>query len=117
MNETDLLHAFMRAAHLALPDEVRLFRRNIINVRSIHGTQVRNGIKGQCDAYAVQRGGRHIEIEAKSATGRIEAEQAKWRALCERFAIPYLLLVARSGEDSKVTVDRWVEEFKACLTK
>ena len=44
MNELAYQHAFVQAAPYHLP--VRLYQRNIINTRTIHGTRVRNGAPG-----------------------------------------------------------------------
>lgn len=113
MNETDLLHLFIERVPFVMP-EVRVFRRNIINVVTKHG-RVRNGIKGQSDAYAVVKGGRHIEVEAKSATGSLTKEQRAWLAFCEAFAIPHLVLAARRDESPDETVGRWISELQTVV--
>jgi hypothetical protein len=116
MNETDLLHLFIQRTPIAIPT-VRVFRRNIINrVVEEHGRkfQLRNGIKGQADAYALVTGGLHIEIETKSATGMREA-QKRWRSFCEERRIPHLVLRAHRGESSTDTVTRWIDELRAVV--
>lgn len=110
LSETDLLHLLIERVPFVMP-EVRVFRRNIINVMTKHG-RVRNGIKGQSDAYAIVRGGRHVEVETKSATGSLTKEQRAWLAFCEKFEIPHLVLTARKGEDSDATVSRWISELQ-----
>lgn len=116
-SETDLLFMFVARAPLALPD-VRVFRRNIINrVVEEHGRKytLRNGIPGQGDAYALVRGGRHIEIETKAAKGRMRDEQWKWRAFCRDWGVPHLVLCAREDEAAEATVERWIAELGAVL--
>lgn len=114
MNETDLLHSFMAAVPHVLPD-ARVFRRNIINATTTFGTRVRNGIKGQADAYCLVRGGLHVELEAKSATGSLSKEQLAWQAFCLRFDIPHLVLAARRNETPNDTVARWVAELRTVV--
>jgi hypothetical protein len=114
MNETDLLHLFIAAAPHTLPD-VRVFRRNIINVETIHGFRARNGIAGQADAYAIFRGGRHVELETKAARGTMRKAQIAWRAWCERWQVPHLVLRAVKGEQPSDTVVRWIAELGAAV--
>lgn len=111
MNETDLLHLFIQQVPFSLPD-VRVFRRNIINVMTVHGQWARNGQPGQADAYAITRGGLHVELEAKAAAGKLAEAQRRWRAWCEDWAIPYLLLRVLTRETPERTVERWVENLQ-----
>ncbi len=111
MNETDLLHTLIERAPHHLP--VRVFRRNIINDVSVRGHRLRNGIKGQADAYAIGRGGKHIEIETKAARGAMREAQEAWRAWCVSWGIPHLVLKAAKNETPEETVGRWIEEMKA----
>ncbi len=112
-SETDLLHSFMAAVPHALP-HARVFRRNVINAKTSFG-RVRNGIKGQSDAYCLVRGGLHIEIEAKSATGSLTKEQLAWQAFCMRFDIPHIVISARRAESPADTVARWVSELRTVV--
>src|SRR5690349_2412214 len=117
MNETDLLHTFIERVPHALPD-VRVFRRNIINrVVEEHGRkfQLKNGIKGQSDAYALVRGGRHVEIETKAASGKMREAQERWRAFCLGWSVPHLVLRARRNETPDETVNRWTDELRAVV--
>lgn len=117
MNETDLLHVFIERAPLTLRD-VRIFRRNIINRVLQEGDRkyaLRNGIAGQCDAYAVMRGGLHVELEAKAAKGRTREAQIRWRSFCEAWRIPYLVIRARADETTDQTVTRWIDELRAVV--
>lgn len=117
LNETDLLHIFIERVPHALP-HCRVFRRSIINRKVTEGGRtfvLRNGIKGQADAYAIARGGRHVEIEMKAAGGSLEKEQKAWRAFCAAFEIPHLVLRAKKDEAPVVTVERWVNELGEIL--
>lgn len=117
MNETDLLHHLIQRAPLAIPG-VRVFRRNIINrVVEEHGRkfQLRNGIAGQADAYALVRGGTHVEIEAKAARGVVREAQERWQAFCLEWGIPHLVIRARRGETPDETVTRWIDELRAVV--
>jgi hypothetical protein len=114
MTEHDLLHAFIERVPYRLP-HARIFRRNIINVETSRGYRVRNGIAGQADAYALVRGGRHVELETKAAAGRLAPVQKAWRAYCASFEIPHLVLRARKDEAPADTVDRWIDELQAVL--
>lgn len=114
MSETQLLHAWIARVPYTLP-HVRIFRRNIINGQLTTGQRVRNGIKGQADAYAICDGGLHVEIEAKSATGRLTEEQKQWQAYCRARRIPHIVLTAGKNETPEETVERWVSEFSALV--
>lgn len=114
MTETQLLHAFIARVPHALPD-TRVFRRNIINGQLTTGQRVRNGIKGQADAYALIHGGLHVEIEAKSARGTLTPEQRNWQSFCAKFDIPHIVLAARINESPDATVERWTDELSACI--
>jgi hypothetical protein len=110
-SETDLGKLLLLAAPYALPN-MRLFRRPILNVRAEKGFHVRAGIPGQADFYAMTRGGGHIEIETKAATGRLEQAQKRWRVLCVEMAVPHLVLRARKDEAPSDTVQRWIQEIR-----
>lgn len=112
-NETDLLHIFIERVPHTIP-HVRVFRRSIINATATAGGRlfrVRNGIEGQADAYAIVRGGGHVEIEAKAAVGRMRDAQKRWREWCQFWAIPHLVIRARRDEAPEETVARWVREL------
>lgn len=118
MNETETLHAFMAEVPYALPF-VRVFRRNIVNAAvEVRGRrfQARAGEKGMADAYAIVEGGRHVEIEAKSARGKLSREQVAWRDQMQRMRVPYLLLQILQGEAPADTVRRWIEELREVAT-
>lgn len=115
MNETDLLHHLILRAPLEIPDLWRIERRNIINVETKHGARVRNGVKGQADAFALTHGGRHIEIETKAARGVLAEAQERWRAACIARGVPHLVLRARRDEAPEDTVSRWIDELRAVV--
>lgn len=119
LSETDLLHVFIERAPFALPG-IHVERRNIINARTDKGYRVRNGIRGQSDAFAVYRG-QHVEIETKAARGALEEAQERWRARCVAPPqggpplCPHLVLKARPQETPDDTVNRWIEELRIAL--
>lgn len=117
MNETALLHTFMLRAPSALSDLWRVERRNIINVQTTHGARVRNGVKGQADAFALFNGGRHVEIETKAARGVLGEAQARWRAACLDHGVPHLILKAHAGEPPDETIERWGVELRAVVER
>ncbi|MDB4946218.1 MAG: hypothetical protein JWP97_5752 [Labilithrix sp.] len=115
MTETELLNLFFERVPAALPD-LRVFRRNVGRFKTFDGDRVVHiGIAGQADAYAIGRGGIHVELEGKAARGALMKRQVAWRAWCERWRIPYLVLRARRGETPDETVTRWLEELRRLL--
>ncbi len=115
MNETDLLHIFIALVPHVIPG-ARVERRNIINTRSEQGYRVRNGIKGQCDAFCVFRG-RHIEIETKAARGVMREAQERWRSWCIASGTPHMVMRANKNESPDDTVNRWAAELRAEIEK
>lgn len=117
LTETDLLHMFIERAPFALP-HVRVFRRNVINRaveidgRTVH---LRNGVPGMGDAYALVLGGRHVELETKSARGKMRDAQESWAEWCHGWGVPHLVLRARRDEAPDQTIARWLEELRAIL--
>lgn len=112
LSETGHLRLFIERAPYVLP--VRIERRNIINrTVQIQGRRVhlRNGIVGQCDAFALVRGGGHVELETKAAKGQMRAAQERWRAWCASWGIPHLVLKARAKESPGDVVNRWIQEL------
>ncbi len=110
MTETETLMRFIAAVPSHLP-HVRVFRRNIVNAdveRNGRHFRAVAGIKGQADAYALVRGGRHVEIETKAAKGRLLQAQIAWRAAMLEMRIPYLLLRIFDGEHVDDTIERWI---------
>lgn len=119
LNETDLLHHLIKRVPFAYP-QARVFRRNIIKrvvVENGRKFMLRNGIAGQSDAYALIRGGMHIEIETKAATGKVREAQERWQDFCRTFGIPHIVLRASKGEFVDDTVNRWIDELRAVVEK
>lgn len=109
-----MLGAFLEAAPFALPT-LRIFRRQVLHVEAVgrdgRRFRVAAAAKGQCDAYALVRGGRCIEIEAKAVRGKLRPAQEAWRDWCRAWEIPWLMLQALPREHPNDTVVRWLEEL------
>jgi len=110
MSEAVLQSAFLLAAPAELPD-LRLFRRNIGAARVGERT-IKFAVTGQSDLYGMWRGGQHIEIELKAATGRLSVEQVLWQQWCQTWGVPHVVLKARKDESEAETVRRWCEEIR-----
>jgi hypothetical protein len=109
--ESTLQSILLLAAPRLLP-EVRLFRRNV-GASKLHGHTVRFGIKGQCDLYALVRGGLHMELEIKTAEGQLSREQRLWRDFCLDMQIPWMLLKANPDEGAPAAAERWCREIES----
>lgn len=107
--EVDYQRALLVRAASEFP-HVRLFRRNVGLVKMSDGRMFRASIPGQCDLYAMARGGWYGEVEVKR-WGKLSAEQEKWRDWCLEWRVPWALLEADKSEAPIETVDRWVEEL------
>jgi hypothetical protein len=105
----------MEAAPMALVD-VRLFRRNVGLIRMEDSRFFRASIPGQCDLYALTRGGGHCEIEVKRF-GKLSKEQEVWRDFCVEWEIPWTLVRVERGEQPGVTIDRWLGELRAFIRR
>lgn len=110
-SELALMVDFLGAASRELPD-IRLMRRQVLNIELEPGLRVRASIPGQADIYGIIRGGRLIEIELKTYRGRLSEAQVRWRSFCQAWGVPYLLLTSLRGEPAHETVARWVAELK-----
>ena len=118
--ESELLAALLLVAPREVP-AMRVFRRNVAFIQikdPEHGKdrKMRFGVKRQCDTYALVAGGLHLELELKSATGRLTPEQREWRSFCATWRIPYRLLFPTPGETPAETVMRWCVEIRELLT-
>jgi hypothetical protein len=113
--ESDLKAALLLSAPRLLPD-LRLFRRQVMRVL-VPDTErvVAIGLKGQADLYGLWRGGRHIELELKTATGVMSRHQLTWQAFYRSWGVPHLVLRGRDGESTEETVRRWVEEISIAM--
>lgn len=115
MGERDLVRLFIEQVPYALP-EARVFQREILNVETAQGWRARAGVAGQADCYALVKGGRHIEIEAKAVKHKWYARQLAWRQFCQEWGIPYLVLKANTGESPTQTVERWIALLRSLCT-
>lgn len=117
MSESDLMRAFLAEATERFP-KLRLFRRNVVAAQ-LGDRFVRAGVRGQADIYGflnrLQGPALPLEIEIKSATGRLTKDQETWRSFCERWGVPYLLLIESPTETASQTVDRWCLLLKQLL--
>lgn len=102
----------LQAAPYALPN-MRLFRRVVVNVEAKQGFRVRAGVKGQCDIYAIARGGRILEVETKARRGVLSPAQLAWQAFCLGWGVPHIVLIEKRGETPDETVNRWLGEIRA----
>lgn len=95
MSESETQQAILREFG-ALP-WLRIWRANVLVARDSTGRIVRAGIKGQADLSGILKGGRRLEIEVKSPTGRQTKEQRAWQRMIEAHQGLYIL--ARSTGD------------------
>lgn len=101
--------ALIRAVLLAIgarPD-LRVWRQNVGVARMPSGRIVRFGIPGAADISGILHGGRRLEIECKSDTGRLSPLQYRFRRVIQHHSGLYIL--ARS-------VDDVLRELPACPT-
>lgn len=116
MLESALKRLFLAELPKMLP-ELRLINRVVGNfeARGRPGSPIRTvnvGIKGLCDLHGWRRGGQAVEVELKSATGRLRPEQLHWRDWCLAWGIQHYVLSARKDETPEQTVARWIEEVR-----
>ncbi len=119
MIETALVKLFIARVPIVLPN-VRAFERTIIDrVVDIHGKKVRlrSGIPGQSDVWALVKGGRHIEIEAKAIHGRMGDDQKRWKAFCDAGWCEHMIVYERETEFPHETVERWCQELRAVVER
>lgn len=113
-SETDYLHDFIARSAIVFRD-VRVIRRNTgaVRIPTLPGEKQRffhSGKAGQCDTYAIGRGGLHYELEGKSLHGQLNPAQKRWRDWCVSWEIPWMLLRPMPGEQPTETVQRWCDE-------
>lgn len=99
--EAELVHAIL--ARFGADPRLRIWRANTGVAFDAKGRAVRFGVPGAADISGILRGGRRIEIEAKSPTGRQSPQQRVWQAMIEAHGGLYVL--ARSVEDVEKAVD------------
>jgi hypothetical protein len=107
LNERSLQNVFRMQLTQAIPT-LRAFVRSVGVFELEDGRVFRAGIKGQCDIYAMARGGLHIELELKAEKGRLTKEQIAWRDFCIEWGVPWLLLQPARGELVEATMERWI---------
>jgi len=115
--EGQLLKSFLEAVPYRIPGCL-VFERPIVNARATAAGRtwhVRSGVPGMADAYCVAPGGKHVEIEGKSARGQLRDAQIAWQKRCAELEIPHLVLRARKGEAPSDTVSRWCDELRSIL--
>lgn len=114
--ESKLLEMLIEQAPFHLP--VRIFLRPIyrrmlaVSPKTGKTFRLNAGFPGQADAYALVKGGRHIELETKSARGEMREAQISWSLWCNGWGIPHLVLRAKAKELPNQTVARWIEEIR-----
>ncbi len=105
--------------HLALGSrlDVRIFRQNTGAARTGKGAVVRFGTVGQADLSGIVMlapfVGIRLEVECKSARGRVSDEQRKWGMMIARFGGIYF--VTRSAEDALAQLDSAIETRRSEL--
>jgi hypothetical protein len=114
MLETELVKLFVAHIPFHIPD-CSPFIRSILDVITNKGYRARAGIPGQADVFVYAKGGKVVEIEAKTATGRVAEAQKSWRARCLYLGIPHMIVRAQKGEKPMDTVLRWISELKGVL--
>jgi hypothetical protein len=116
--ESTLQTALLLAAPRELPD-IRLFRRNVGVARLRGGHTVSFAVAGQCDLYALVRGGKHIEVELKQAGApkRIPPDQQAWADFCLDWGVPHIVLRAAPTETVGDTIVRWCAELRAVVAQ
>ena len=96
MKENEI-QARIIAAIGSRPD-VRIWRANTGAAQMANGQFVRFGIPGQADLSGITADGRRLEIEVKSATGRLRPDQIAFGTMIRKFGGIYI--VARSVEEA-----------------
>jgi hypothetical protein len=91
------IQARIIAAIGSRPD-VRIWRANTGAAQMANGQFVRFGIPGQADLSGITDDGRRLEIEVKSATGRLRPDQIAFGTMIRKFGGIYI--VARSVDEA-----------------
>ena len=105
MTECQVLNVILR--EFGTRPDMRLWRANAGAVR-IGRRFIRFGVPGQADLTGVLTGGRRLEIEVKSPTGRQTPDQRAFQAMIERFGGVYVL--ARAVEDVRRAINAASED-------
>ena len=94
MTEKQIQNAILR--EFGTRPDMRLWRQNTGAAR-VGRRFIRFGVPGQADLTGILPGGRRLEIEVKSDTGRQTDDQRNFQNMIERFGGLYVL--ARSVDD------------------
>ena len=99
MSESDLLRSIME--RLALIPGLLAWRQNT-GVAKAHGFRIRFGLVGSGDITGVLPGGRRLEIEVKTPTGRVSPEQIAFGERINKAG--GLWFVARSADEAVIRI-------------
>ena len=108
MKEKQLQNAILRT--FGTRSDMRLWRANTGAAR-VGRRFIRFGVPGQADLTGILPGGRRLEIEVKSPTGRQTPDQQAFQTMLERFGGLYVL--ARSVNDVRRAINAAGEDAVA----
>lgn len=101
--ETVIVKAIL--ARLGRDPRVRIWRSNTGAFKDATGRLVRYGLPGSADITGImRRGGRRLEIEVKTATGKQSPQQVLFQRMVEGWGGVYIL--ARSVDEAVIGVER-----------
>jgi hypothetical protein len=102
MRESEIQNAILHA--FAGDVRVRLWRNNSGVASTRDGSRfVRFGVPGQADLSGILKGGRRVELEVKTAAGRVSPQQQAFGEMVSRYGGLYA--VVRCVEDAVAAVD------------
>lgn len=108
--ETVIVKAILAA--LGRDPRIRIWRNNTGAFKDVTGRLVRYGLPGSADITGIlRRGGRRLEIEVKTATGRQSPQQQAFQRMVETYGGVYIL--ARSVDEAVDGVERALRESGA----
>lgn len=79
-------------------------RLNAGNIKTSTGSYMRTGRAGVADLLVLGAGGRFMQVELKTAKGRLSASQKRWQKRMNELEQPYAVV-------------RSLDEFTAALTR
>jgi len=107
-SEKEIQKSMLKYAEL-FPMHLRLFRRNVGAVK-VGGRFVRFSEAGQSDVTGFLSTGKTVEIECKTAKGKMTLEQLCWQETCRRFNCA--VYTVRSVEEGRKVIDHLVSQAK-----
>lgn len=114
MSERDILAAVL--ATFGAHPYLRIWRQGV-GAAWLGGAgqrrMVRFGLPGMADVSGILRCGRRVEIECKTATGRLTLEQRRWGEMVTAYGALYVL--ARSTADVEHEIRKHLQACAACL--